>query len=356
MSKALAEPPPRRREAVVGGERYHTYAFCRLLQDQSITRIFADPHEALALAELSLEVARLVPVADATPALIADLKARSWARVANVRRVLGDFPGAETALGEARMWLAQGTADPVEDAELLEFEGVLRLAQRRFGEAEAKLQRAIHLHRRIGDRHAEGRAVGMVAVLKNIAGDPQESIKLLHDALSLLDATRDPRLVVNAHHNLAVALANVGEAEESLKEIASVRSLYDPVKDRVSLLRLRQLEARARHSLRESEAAIQGYASVLKEFADLEMPLEVAYASLELALVHLDLGALEAAQRLATETLAICRGLGIEREALGALLVIEEAAQRKALTHELLNEVRSYLQQARQNPGLKFRG
>jgi len=356
LAAILPDSPARRHTQVVNRRRYHTYAFCRRLQDQSITRIFADPRDALALAELSLAVAELVPVEDATPALLADLKARSWARIANVRRVLADFSGAEAAFGEARMWLSRGTADPIEEAELLELEASLRGSQRRFAEAEVGLQRALRLQRRIGDRHAEGKVLVVLAVTKNSSGDAPQAIDLLRQALALIDPSRDPRLMINARHNLAAFLANVGQPEEALQQVAVLRTLYDPTRDRVSLVRLQYLESRARFALGDPSTALAGFAEVQRQFVDLGMPLEVALASLEMATIQLETGALDAAQRLATETLAICRGLGIEREALGALLVIEEAAQRKALTHELLNEVRSYLQQARQNPGLKFRG
>lgn len=356
LASILNDSPARRHTQVVNRRRYHTWAFCRCLQDQSIVRIFADPHDALALAELALEVAQLIPPADATPALLADLKARVWARIANARRVLGDFPGAEAALAEARMWLARGTGDPMEEADVLELEGSLRTAQRRFEQAEGALRRAIRLHSRIGDRHAEGKVLVVLAVMKNTCGEPRQSIDLLQQALGLIDAARDPRLAINARHNLAVALASVGEPQEALQHIAALRALYDPTRDRVSLLRLRHLESRVRNAMGDHATALEGLDEVRRQFMDLAMPLEVALTALEMATIQVELGMLDAAQRLASETMAISRSLGIQREALAALLVIEEAAQRKALTQQLIKEVLTFLQQSKQNPELKFRG
>ncbi len=355
LAAILPETPARRHVQVVNRRKFHTYAFCRRLQDQSITQIFADPHDALALAELSLAVAQLVPVDDATPGLIADLKARSWVRIANVHRVLADFANAEAGFAEARLWLARGTADPVEEADLLELEATLRGAQRRFQEAEAGLQRALRLQRRVGDTHAEGKVLVVLAITRNAAGDAHQAIELLHQALALIDPARDPRLGINARHNLAVFLANIGQPEEALRRIVELRTLYDPARDRTSLLRLRYLECRVRFALGDPTAALAGFEDVLREFVDLAMPLEVALVSLEMATIHMEIGALDTAQRLATETLSICRSLGIQREVMGALMVIEETAQRKALTRELLGEALTYLKQVRQNPGVKFR-
>ena len=54
--------------------------------------------------------------------------------------------------------------------------------------------------------------------------------------------------------------------------------------------------------------------------------------------------------------LPVFRSREIHREALAALIVFQQAAEMEQLTLGLIEEVSTFLEQARDNPGLRFRG
>ncbi|MEO8505916.1 MAG: hypothetical protein ABI609_18620, partial [Acidobacteriota bacterium] len=60
-------------------------------------------------------------------------------------------------------------------------------------------------------------------------------------------------------------------------------------------------------------------------------------------------------KRLAAESLPLFQSLGIQREAIAAWLVFQQAAEREVVTLELVKEVANYLRASRGNPELKFR-
>lgn len=131
--------------------RFHTWGFCELLLDQE--------EDSETCAGLALHVTTRIDPESHPPVFLAELRARAWTRLSDVRLRAGDLGGAEEALRQAEACLLRGTGDRLEKARLLERKAALRHAQERSEEAARLLGRAILLYRRAGQWDQVGRVL-----------------------------------------------------------------------------------------------------------------------------------------------------------------------------------------------------
>ena len=89
-------------------------------------------------------------------------------------------------------------------------------------------------------------------------------------------------------------------------------------------------------------------------FTAREIAYDAALASLELAILYLEDGRTAEVRTLARQMLWIFRAQGVHREALVALKLFCEAAEREQATADLARRVADYLERARNNPHLRF--
>ena len=84
------------------------------------------------------------------------------------------------------------------------------------------------------------------------------------------------------------------------------------------------------------------------------MTYDVALALLEEAVLLLDAGRKAEAKALARELAEVFESKGAHREALAALRLFREAAEREEATAELTSRLLRYLFRARHDPELRF--
>jgi hypothetical protein len=87
------------------------------------------------------------------------------------------------------------------------------------------------------------------------------------------------------------------------------------------------------------------------------MHLAAAMASLDAALVRMRQDRIAGAEELVTEAAAVFAALGIHREALSAVRLLQEAFQRRKATAVLLERTVAFLRELENNPdsGYAFR-
>ncbi len=170
-------------------------------------------------------------------------------------------------------------------------------------------------------------------------GDLEGAVAALQEAAALFDRQGEPRQVFGARFNLIVVLLHGGclaQAEELLDE---VWELAGELGFELDLLRTRWLGARllaARGRTAEAAAEMQ---EVQEAFARRGILSDTGLATLELAALRLELGQAEEVQTLARQTYEILVSQGVQREALGSLLVFFQAAERRAVTRELVRKL-----------------
>lgn len=131
LERLLAMPQSQRLLAARSQQALHTPAIAELLVEESSQ---SGPGSALDVARLAVAVADRLDPDRYSASLVHDLRARAWGQLAEARRLGGDLRGAGLALAIAERLAEDGSADPLEEAHLLE----LRAAQLAdLGELEA---------------------------------------------------------------------------------------------------------------------------------------------------------------------------------------------------------------------------
>ena len=258
LTDFLAHPALRQWTLIRNSKRFDTWSFGAGLLEAAFEAIYDDPRRSLDLALMAQCVVERLEVEPYGQRSVCDLQARAFAHVGNARRALGDLTGASEALKRARQLLADGTGDPLEEAELLYYEASLLRGLRRLDEALRKVRRSARLYRELGDVHLEGRSMVNEANILSLRGEAARSLELLVVAAAKVDPERDPRLALGVRHNQVWHLMELGRTAEALDALQTFRGDYESLGDRTSLLRLGWLQARLFQKLgRREEAAAQ---------------------------------------------------------------------------------------------------
>jgi tetratricopeptide (TPR) repeat protein len=346
-------PPADQQRRIREDRRFRSAALAALLLDRSSLVQKEDLSRAEVIARLALEVASQIEPEDRNGILACDLQARAWAYIANSRRILCDFRTAETAIAKAESLLEEGSGDPLEKARVLDFKASLLRSLRRLDAALSTIDQVISIYRRVHESHRQGRALLSKAVILGHAGQQERGIALFFQALELIDAEREPRLVFVALNNLFVDLTESGRYEEARSLLPELRQSLDhgTQADRITEL---WAEAKLESGLGQEESAEVKLHLVRDEFLGNGLGYDAALASLDLALLYLGQGRTEETRHLAAEMHTIFVSREIHREALVALVFFQQAAEQERATVQMVKEVSTYLRRAHGNPTLSF--
>lgn len=354
IAEILERPASGRTTLVRGERRFQTLAVCELLIEKSFAAGFRDPAEALALAGLGLQVAESLDPETYGPSVVRDLVARSWAYLGNARRLTFDLAGAAEALGRAEEIAETGSADPLEEARILDFKASLLSDQGRFEQAAELLDIVTDIYGSLKETHRKGRALISKGTVLGHAGWPEEAIRILREGLALLDWDSEPRLVLMARHNLAWFLTDCGRGEEARGYLERFRHTYGGFKDPWTELRLLWLSGRIAAATGRPEEAGEALREARRRFLAGGQGYEASLVTLELANLYLEERRTTDVRQLAREMLPVFLSQDVHREALAALAVFQRAAEADGATPGLVRQISDYLLRARWNPSLRF--
>lgn len=354
LGDLLLRPEGERRQRLAEDPRFASWPLADLILDRSIEASLDDPEFGESLAELGLAVVDAVGRTDIAPPLVADLRARGLAYLANARRMRSDLAGADQAMARARAEIARGTGDPVERARLLDLEASLRLEQRRLVEATRLLRRAIAAYRAAEETRSAGKALIKLAAVRRTAGRPEEAVALLREAVEEIDPERDHKLLLCARHNLANALVDLDQCMEARRVFRQTRALYQRFQDAWTQRRRLWLAGRIDLGLGQLDAAAKRLEQAREGFLEQEIVYDAALVSLDLAAAYVRQGRAADLRRLAREMLPVFNARGVHREARRALGVFQQAAEVELVTVGLVQRLLAYLHQARHDPSLLF--
>ena len=106
--------------------------------------------------------------------------------------------------------------------------------------------------------------------------------------------------------------------------------------------------------LGKADEARAAFEQARSELERLGLPYDYALASLDLALLYREQRRWPEIRALAVDMVKIFERHKIHREARAAMLLLQEAATKEAVTVELLRRLKEYVQQAQRRPGLRF--
>ncbi len=353
LAELDSHPAPRRQLLVRNSSRFQTWSLCELVIDRSFEAGFESPPTAVELAALGVAIAEALDVDRYSSSLVRDLRARACTVLGNARRLTGDLRGAEEVFGEAEDLLEEGTGDVIEEARLYSFTASLRSDQRRFDEAIRLAGHAETIYRRAGDHHQMARSMVSRGLFTAYSGDCEDAIAILESALAHLEPEQDRRVTLAAQHNLILCLNECGRLQQALKLLVKARPLYAKYGDPWSRTGLRWLEGKIATGLERAPEAEHAFSEARRSYLELEKPLDFALVSLDLAALHLGEGQTDAARQVAAEILPIFRSRQIQREAIAAVMVFQQAVERDRITFELIHRLSKSLEESRDNPRLR---
>lgn len=329
------------------GKDYQRWAMCERVCEASVREASRNVKRAAAWARLAGQIADRVPGPEEWRDRV---KGYAMAHNANVLRVSGNLKAADTTLAEAkRLWLAGSDPDKVLDpGRLLDLESSLRRAQRRLPEALDLLEEAAAVG------HSPERALIKKGHTLEVMGEYESAVEALLRAMPGVRQSRDRRLEKILKGNLALNYCHLGRFVEASELADEVRAAAFETGDEIEIWRMTWTQGRIAAGLGRSVEARSLLAQARREFAVRRMDYDVALALLEEAALLLDLGRAAEVKKLARELAVVFESKGVHREALAALKLFLEAADREEATAELARRVLGYLFRARYDPGLRF--
>jgi hypothetical protein len=343
---------PGRREVALHTEaRFASYALADRLLDACREVRGEQPDASLELAHLALAVVNRLDARRYGSGLASDLAARAWA-------YLGDLwidsspPAADEAFRLALGYLMRGSGDPLEEAEVV---ALCAGATDDFSTTLERLDRAGTIYRSTGDALRLGEIMARKARASGQAGDHLKAVSLLREATVLLRPAAPPLVLAELATETAHHLVAAERPEEAWDEIALARSLAsgrsagNPSAAMPPALRLRLcwIEGRIAAALGLEEEARKRLEEAREGFLATGRRREAVRAHLDLAGLSAGIdgeGYARAMDRLAQETPRVLAGADLPRESTTVLLLVEQAARRRALRPDLVRAVTGLLE------------
>ena len=343
----------RRSETPALPEGPASWGICEALLDQSRALRQSDPAGMLHLANLARLAADRLSAQVYGEERRTDMQARAWAELANAYRLTEDLPQAEAAMACALDLRAQGTGDPLLYARIADLNASLLCDQRRFKEAFRMLDLALAVHRRHSGPHEVGRVLILKGLFTGYAGKPDEGLQLLVQGLPMIDRGREADLVFRTLHNILLFRVELGEYEAAQRQLQRMRPLYAAHSGWLDLVKLHRLEGEIAAGLGDLVTAEATFQQIRQDLDDAGLPYQAALASLDLAGVWLRQERTAEVRGLVPEMMATFRMLGVEREALSALHLLQDALDHDQATLEILRLVGGILRRLQNEPATR---
>ncbi len=311
-----------------------------------------NPQESLARARLART---LLQHADLSP-YVAELYARAVAYVANGLRILGSLSEAAEMMAHARFLLRyERGGDRLVRAELDNLEGVVRLHQRQYEDAERLLERAIQSYRFAGMELEALRSSLWLAILYQNALDLDACIRIQREVVEGLELWDEPQLQLFARHNLALFLCDAGEYDEARELLEVNRAIVSSSGNPIMLLRFSWVEGLLERGLGNLDAAESHFIVARHGFVKSGLSFDAVLVSLDLAGVYLEQQRLMEVKSLASEAVQAFEAQERYTEAFAALTLFRAAAEMDRVTTDLIRDLVIYLRRSSLDSAYCFR-
>ncbi len=321
-----------------------TWALVERLAAESIEEAPDRPDTAMKLARLALRSAELAPVSDA---LRRCLLGYSHGHIGNAHRVAAALRLSEAEFVIAREFWPEGVTAPaglLSEARLFDLEASLCRDQRQLDKSLALLDRALAL---VDHTPPAGLILLKRSLILQQQGNYQGSLDALRAATPWIDESLQPRHYAGLLFNLCVNLVNLSRFQEASEILPGVRERFLQAGKPIHLIRLSWLDGRIHEGLGDHERAIATLDQVRTDFTAKNRSYDAALAGLDLATVYLREARTAETRDLARQMATVFANLDIKREALAAVRLFLEAAEREAATIELARRAAAALRAAR---------
>lgn len=335
LAELLAMPNQEREAAVTTQARFQNYPLASYTLERCEKVVGHDPIMAGELARLARIIAgQTDPRNCGGTAALADLEAYALAMEGNAQRVSNDLREAQRTFTEARQVQDRGGADPDLMARIDLLEASLRRDLRQFKIALGLLDEAERVFISLKDRNLQARTVINRANVYLVMRELDHVVENLRKALPL---AQDPWLSLVVRHNLIFALAECGRAREAAEIYEVSKDLYLQYSDPLTVSRRLWAEGLIAREMEENlDHAEQLLSQAAGRLAEHGYPLDAALAGLDLVAVYARRGQSAEVLRVASDLLHLFQATDLHPEALAALKMVYEAAERESVNLSLL--------------------
>jgi tetratricopeptide (TPR) repeat protein len=354
IQQALAEGGlPRARKVRGWGACYAVY---EALLSRAWELRFDDLQEMLRLTNWACVLAPRLGRDGYSEAQVADFQARAWGEHGNALRIARQLPRAEEALLRAAEYWELGTCDRDLALRLMDFSGSLLGDQQRYDEAGKLLADSYAGYLEIGDLHRAGRALIKRANYLGNGGDPLGAVRMLDEALALLDPAGDPAPAAIAVNSKIWFLAIAGKFRQARAALWKERRAMARFREfgQIHAGKLLHLAGYINAGLGELDRAARDLAAARDMLPGDELRWPRSLVSLDLAAVWMRQERVAEARQLAAETARDLLALGLPVEAERALGVLRDALERQVATAALVQSVVEFLRRVEHQPEARF--
>lgn len=198
------------------------------------------------------------------------------------------------------------------------------------------------------------RALLLIGTVHEQMGDYEKAVEAFLQAEPLIAREAEPRLMNVVLFDLAAAYVHLDRFTEAAPLVRQVQELAFRLGDDIDLGKLAWLRGRIAAGFGRLREAMGLLEEARRKFVAEGMLYDLALVLLEKAAVLLAQGQLSEARILAKELNETFKSKEIHREALAALRIFQEAAERETATAELARRVVRFLYRARYDQDLQF--
>ncbi|MEA2599789.1 MAG: MalT-like region [Acidobacteriota bacterium] len=325
LEELLREPAPARCRTVRNDERFHTLNLCDALQARAQELWLLDPAQSLILADLAIEVAQHLQTEKYGSALVEDARARSWAKLGNLFRVVTDLRRSEQALAQAWLHHLEAGQDSYTEIEILGYIANLRKVQSRFSDAVHLCDRALSLCREGEDHILEADSLIRKGHILGREGQHKSAIFAIREGLNKLIPDENPWLVFHGTHNLAAVLSISGSPIEAERLLTKVLPVYQDNGRKTAAAWNFWLEGLVAKNLGDFPQAETALRKAQESFLNGLSSSDVVSVTLELAEIYCRTGKPRQVKEALSEVIPLTEALGLHRQALMARLLYEQA-------------------------------
>jgi tetratricopeptide (TPR) repeat protein len=148
---------------------------------------------------------------------------------------------------------------------------------------------------------------------------------------------------VRVRHNIALCLVDLGEPAAAATEVRRCIADFERLDHPTERTRSRMVLGMALLAAGDAEEAIAVLRQTCREYAEFELLVDAAYASLQLVEALLVTNRPQEVPAICREAIALCTQAGMHQQALNALAFLREALALGKATPGLVREIHSFL-------------
>jgi len=265
---------------------------------------------------------------------------------------------AEEALARAACCFLKGTRGKTLHGQLLDTWAVLHGSRGDFDKARQAARAALALYEQTGERHGQGRILYRMSIIEENLGDEErreESLQLVSEALSRLDAAAEPDLYLAAVHREAICLIDLGRFREArVRLFESLGHLREHGHEGHEILRA-TLNGHINAGIGKLDAAERDLVEGLLGVWRAGLGYIFGLLALDLCAVYFDQGRDGEAREGGLKTIEVFRSQPLPAGGQKAMLFLEMALEDGLADADLLRRTSRYMHELLNDPDARFR-